>query len=647
MLIIGSQFDAICDHKYYAQTKLINAALNLSVMKYISPVSSVFTSESSTSTISPETKRAFEGRYKRLVVKSEYENDPIMTINPTYCGSNYDLLQNDVCGHENFDLWGIKKKLIKLENDDNSDSGDYVADHKPSTVSSCSDDDSDFKDVIDLFLIKLEIDLNKLMVNDNDSAYILRQLKDIFLNSIETYTSNVLRLKIDNMLKNNDKKSYKITSSQLEKNGLSKALKFQICKYIAKFQVETKEFEDAIETCNQITSLSTFSYEERIIKSELLYLEAFSKFQLWKIKHNDLIDYVWVEFDNSLMESVSQITTVSTHTPSPPLNKNKTSIPKAPKQKKGFKNEELQDYMNALRDAVYKERMENKTNASTSKRVPLQTKIGGNNKKLFENDSISRTLSQSEANDFFTNEPIANLVGIDVINKQNSQRITRSRSTSLRQIKEIKEICDTNKSIIEKRSILLTSQSLSELTDECFESIEELDEVFQEKLNINENLKASQKFSEDNYNLESIIKILSKVSQLMSSHPSVKLYVSIHKLLVQIYSLQKDFNEDTVGYHFSESSCSAAYRYRNLFIAEKKRKLNKQFKYDIQHFLFKRIDDSNNSIKSLTKVLPNDWRVIQISAVENDTKIPDLLVCRYQNGKKPVFLKIKTSPEKV
>jgi hypothetical protein len=567
-----------------------------------------------------------------MVVKSEYENDPIMTINPTYCGSNCDLLQTDVCEHENFDLWDINKKLRKLENHNNSDSGDYVASDKPSTLSTASDDESDFKDVIDLFLIRLEIDLNKLLVNDNDSAYILRQLKDIYLNSIETYTSNILRLKIDDMLKNNDKKSYKITNSQLEKNGLAKALKFQIYKYMAKLQVEAKEFKDAINTCNQITSLSTFSYEERIIKSELLYFEAFCKFQLL---HNDLIDHVWVEFDNSLIESVSQMTTASTHTPSPPLNKNKTSIPKAPKHRKGFKNEELQDYMNALRDAVYKEGMDNK-------RVPLQPKIGGNNKKLFENDPISRTLSQSEANDFFTNEPIANLIGIDVINKQNPQiqRITRSRSTSLRQI------CDTNKSI-EKRSILFTSQSFSEVTDECFEDIEELDEVFQEKLNISENLKTSQKSSEENYNLESIIKILSKVSQLMSSHPSVKLYVSIHKLLVQIYSLEKDFNEDTIGYHFSESSCSAAYRYRNLFIAEKKRKLNKQFKYDIQHFLFKRIDDSNNSIKCLTKILPNDWRVIQISAVENNTKIPDLLVCRYQNGKKPVFLKIKTNPEKV
>jgi hypothetical protein len=541
---------------------------------------------------------------------------------------------------------------MKLEHDDNSDSGDYVAGDRPSTVSSVSDDDSDFKDVIDLFIIKLEIDLNKLMVNDNDSAYILRQLKDIYLNSIETYASNVLRLRIDDMLRNNDKKSYKITNSELEKNGLAKALKFQIYKYMAKLQVETKEFEDAIDTCNQITYLSTFSYEDRIVKSELLYLEAFCKFQLWQIKQNDFIDYVWVEFDNNLMESVSQITTASTHTPSPPLNKNKTSIPKAPKHRKGFKNEELQDYMNALRDAVYKEGMENKTNASTSKRVPLQPKIGGNNKKLFENDSISRTLSQSETNDFFTNQPMANLVGIDVVNKQNSLRITRSRSASLRQIKEI---CDTNTNntnkSIEKRSILLTSQSFSEITDECFEDIEEIDdlnEVFQEKLNINDNLKASHKSSEENnYNLESIIKILSKASQLMSSHPSVKLYVSIHKLMVQIYSLQKDFNEDTVGYHFSESSCSAAYRYRNLFIAEKKRKLNKQFKYDIQHFLFKRIDDSNNSIKSLTKILPNDWRVIQISTVENDTKIPDLLVCRYQNGKKPIFLKIKTNPEKV
>lgn len=51
--------------------------------------------------------------------------------------------------------------------------------------------------------------------------------------------------------------------------------------------------------------------------------------------------------------------------------------------------------------------------------------------------------------------------------------------------------------------------------------------------------------------------------------------------------------------------------------------------------------------ESNLKELPDGWRVLQIHAISAEKVIPDLLVVRFEKGKKPLMLKIVANPQKV
>ena len=629
--------DVICDHKPSAQTKLANASLCLQTKGTSYGSESVF--DSSVSTISPETRNIIENgsKYWRESLESDPEIE-VIEVN----SNNYGSIECEDCGHNTAPtLWDLKKKFRR---NDANDSEDYIQEMARNMTQS-SFDGNDYKGVLELFFAKMEVDLQKILIKENDSKYILKQINDMFKNSFESYATNVLKQKIEELLSD-----YRL--EELHQNcDYYKSLKFKILETIARIQVQIKEFKDAINTCNQMNCLNASTYEQRVIHSNLLYFEAFSKLELYKTKHNIKGDRVWVEY-NSLLDVSPYLESRESQsiTPTRPQTKIKGLVPKAPKQKP-YINDEYEDYVTALSNRIYDECKANASNPSNDKN-PFRMK--STLKLNLENDSEVRSVSITESN-LTTNETIGHMITSEASKRRPfvktttiTERMTRSRASSLKVItkcldSEVKVEKESKRSTAKSSKIKSDLSEIIDLTEDLNQELEDLDEVFFDKLTLNE----KKSYEENELSLESIIAILERIFDLMASHPTSKLYVSVHKLLVQIYSISDQTNKELIGYHFSESVRST-YRYRNLFIAEKKRKLNKSSKYDLNSIFFSANDmKENNSSKIFTDCLPTDWRIIQIMGIENETKIPELMVCRYQNGKTPVYLRIKSDPQKV
>ncbi|CAG2167509.1 unnamed protein product [Oppiella nova] len=449
LLIIGSKLDVICDHKYAAQAKLNNASLILQ-STLLSSDSSVFSSDSIVSSISPQTKQPNTGlrdaRHQSLPI------DPQIDIKSADCSADVHPSEYDDCEHNHMSsAWEVKQKLRNIDNN--------------------SDDSSE--------------------------------------------------------------------DSILERD---------------KLEVDIKEYEEAVNTCHRITISQTYSYGERLSQSNLLYLNAFSMFALYLDKHHIKGDKLWVEFNSSRFESVGDLSCHSPQVLTPPrANPLKSMAPKAPKHR-AFKNTEIEDYVTALSNKLYDE-SKSSTSCQTS-----DTNIFGskNNLKLFEMDSEMRSLSVSDLNSA-TNLK-SDVIVADVFSKPKSKpksivnkRTTRSSSKLNENILNIDEKSSKRlKSSSNKSSKGKTSEVSDSAKDLQFVDLEELDDVFEQKLVISDETKVFSK--EDSYDLQSIVALLKTGFGLMASHPSCKLYVSIHKLLAQIYSMEEMVNESFVGYHYCETN---------------------------------------------------------------------------------------------
>ncbi|XP_054165487.1 uncharacterized protein LOC128963056 [Oppia nitens] len=646
LLISGSQLDNLCDHKYASQLKLKNAMLCISHNRWSSDDESVFDSGSSISTISPDTKRAIHGHIpkKQSLIDNIFTKE-VITID----SSNSDLSDNEDCHHTGLrPLWEVKKKLRQLDNKYSDDSEDFLNDNKRVTLTEELLNESDYENqIIDLFLTKLEIKFNELLTDEMDMKtpnYTFSQVSALLVH-IEKYASNVMKPIIIKHI--SDCKIQEIETNYVK----YKLLKMQFIETLARLQIQMKEFVNVINTCSHLTQLKTFAYEERCIQSKLLYYEAFAKFSLFITNCNtNKANNVWLEYNSHFINELisSSLITINKSSTPPSITKSdiKTSrkVPNAPKQKQ-FKDKDIGDYVSELNYEDNNSDDDNNNDKNVSK---LKACMRLN----FERDCEVRSHSMT---DLVSNDS-QDIVVIDVIpkvesNSKTTQRITRSKTNLMKSSVRLSDNEDnvekkTKRSYNKSTKTNVFINDVSNNINSVDKDIEELDDVFNKKLVINEEIGLKETVRKQT-DIELIISTLQCVYDLIGLHPICKLYILVNKLLTDIYSLDKLKNEDKVGYHFCEMN-AITYRYRNLFIAERKRKLNKLFKYDVNSLSFDKLMVSgNNSYKVYTDSLPNDWRVIQITAINNDSNIPNLIVCRYQKSRKPVFLKIKADPQKI
>ena len=645
LLTVGSQLDAICDYKHSAEIKLDNALLCLKSSRLASNSISVFSSTESPISLSPEVKivsdsekNKIETRYQRQKSDSDLE---IIEVFDRAC----DHFDPHECNHtKDLNLWDLKKKLRPKTYNIDTDSDDSVEEIKRNRCQLTLDSQMIAKDNIDAFIMKLQIDFYRLLLNETNPKYALNQIKDFHNKSMQSF-AKTLSNKFENLLKDEN------SEEMLQNYSYYKTIELKILESIAALQVELKDFEEAIKTCNQISS-SSLTYEQRVLTSNLLYLEAYSRFQLY-VSNNDKIDglKLWTEYD--LNSTISALDNSCPQSTTPTRSQNKPLLaPNAPKGKQEYASDEIKDYVTALEKCHYEELIQKRwgdgdSNASSKGRQNSKSK------SIFDNDSQLRSIPPNESNSTPNDNPLTGHPMTSKIVKTSNmnERVTRSRG-NLRSLEDMLE----SKPKIESRSKRSIKKSKEMSIDDTAEDvrdfnvdIDQLDEVFDQMLTISgtEFEKNADKTTENENSLEYIKRILNDSFKLISSHPPSKLYRDIHKLLLEIYSLSDKLREDLIGYHFSESIRST-YRYRYMFINERKKRINKTSKYESNPFVFdaKDIEPINSCLK-LIRGLPNDWRVIQMMTVDNNTMIPDLMICRYQNGKRPVFLKIKTDPQKV
>ncbi|OTF72211.1 tRNA N6-adenosine threonylcarbamoyltransferase, mitochondrial-like [Euroglyphus maynei] len=146
----------------------------------------------------------------------------------------------------------------------------------------------------------------------------------------------------------------------------------------------------------------------------------------------------------------------------------------------------------------------------------------------------------------------------------------------------------------------------------------------------------------DSITIEDMKQCLKKAISYIGCHPSHKLYSQLHYLFYKLYKLMAK-NNQTLCFHLAETASYHCFRYRLLFNTFKKINASKQPQYNIDSIRFRNEDFATNSYM-LT--LPKTWRFVQIKLIENGTKYPDLLLCRFQNGNQPYFVKIKSDQHK-
>ncbi|CAG2119550.1 unnamed protein product, partial [Medioppia subpectinata] len=476
VLLIGSQLDAICDHKYSAQTKLNNASLCLQSTHYSSDSMPVFTGDSSESTTTCEVKHSIDGQHIP-------QTDPEIDIKSTQCSSNLNSSIREDCEHKHStNPWEMKRRLRNIDNS-LSDSEDYSSNRKkPSFDLQTLIDENSFREILDLVITSIEIDFYKLLLDENDAKYIIKQIKGVHMNCLETYASHVLKPRIEELMGE--------TSQEIVDNYPNyRLLKFKLVEKIASLEVELKEYEDAVNTCLNITAYPTYTYGERLIVS-------------------NLIDKLWIEFNHNYMECSDVSASALSQALTPPRPQAmKALAPKAPKQK-AFKNEEMNDYVTALTNKLYDELKPDQKTA-----------------KLFDNDSEMRSFSMSDLNSTATEKAVdSDIIVVDVYSKDKpnpnptpTKRMTRSKT---KLIENVEKPLKTTK----RRALSSKSKPLSDVSNDVKDvniNCENLDDVFHQKLVISDEVKVVKKFSkEDSYDLSSIISTLKRIFRLVSSHPS-------------------------------------------------------------------------------------------------------------------------------
>lgn len=582
------------------------------------------------------TDREQSTRYRKLSSDSDLE---IIEIIDRDC-NHYEYCE---CNHtKSTNIWDVKKKLRQKRFNVESDSDDSIRDvpHVKSRLS--LEKEMKVNDSIDSFILKVQIDFYRLLLDQSHHKETLKQIKDFRQKSVQIIP-NILTDKFKNFFQDFN------SEEMLDNCSNYNTMQLKVLETMAALEVELQDFEEAIETCRLMKNWVPLTYDQRVIVSNLVYLEAYSSFHLYVAKHSLNVHKFWMEYNlNSINDAMNYPPELYPTTPTRSLSK-PFLAPKAPKGKQ-YSNNEIKDYVNALEKCVYEEAFGKRGGGDPNTTTKIRN-TSRSAKSIFDNDSQLRSVSVNESNSSSNDTPISGhpISSGNTVESTVNQRVTRSRANlkTLDQILGSEPTIDSrNKRTIKKS----TESNLNIKADDTSGSksdIDQLDDVFNQLLSISDFEPKEMLNSKSNNSLEFVIGLLNDSFKLMSSHPPSKLYRDIQTLLLKIHSLSEKPNEELIGYYYSETIRST-YRYRYMFINERKKRFNKSSKYDSKPFAFQTKDiQAINSCQKLIASLPTDWRVVQLMTVNHNTKIPDLLICRYQNGKRPVFLKIKTDPEKV
>ena len=597
--MVGAQIDYVCDHKESAIIKLLNA-FNL------------FTTKTRVQLTLSEScsKNCSKLRTNEIVdICSDEESD--LKVIPR------NFSQTETCNHQNINIREIVKHFSGKTIHDNRFEGDFTNFELESNVN---------KDLLNEIP---ELDLVKTLINAKFVIYANQKDKiknfEDFLVKTNDYNNYLLsRIKKEFSRHSIDEEKFK---TQMKTHSISNLYKLDLIKQNMEMIIENGNYDEAIQFRSEHLNINSFyNYFERTTSQEIEYLSVFCHYMNQYYNEEQQSEII-LEYENQIEEDFNEKLQQQGLTP---MNSptSKSTIPFAPKHKADrFQMDEMKDYIDKLKHVVYDE--QKKSNAKSNKKFDLFD--SGDDYK-----STSRCASKSKLEVAYDlDEKQFNKIKTDNVQMRNA--ITRSAITRSATAINATAINTTTRNATAINATTRNATAINATAKKANNVEEHLDE--------SSSLSTSRE-SIKGYQLENLISQLHRILKEICPFPPVKLYQSVQKLLFRIY-VNKQYNDiEKAAYHFAESTDAISFRYRCMLTSEKKKKFNRFNIYEdkVDFLSFKSEQDLQTRFQD---ILPLQWTAVQITAIDNGTKIPDLLICRYENGNQPIFIKIKGNSERV
>ena len=499
--------------------------------------------------------------------------------------------QTETCSHQNINIKEIIKHFSGKTIDDNVFEGDFSNFELESNVS---------KDLLNEIP---ELDLLKTLINAKFVIYANQKNKiknfENFLTKTNDYSNYLLsRIKKEFSRHSIDEEKFK---TQMKTHSISNWYKLDLIKQTMEMMIQTGNYCEAIQFRSEHFHINSFyDYFQRMTSQEIEYLSVFCHY-MNQYYNEEQESEIILEYENQIEEDINEKSQEGFTPINSPVLKSK--VPFAPKHKADrFQMDEMKDYIDKLKDVVYDE--QKKSHAKGNKKFDLFDSVD-------DSKSTSKRVQKTKLK-----------VGYDLDEKQLNKIKTDNATTRNATTRNA-----TTRNATTKNA---TSKKANDLEEHLDES---------------SSLSTSRE-SIKGYQLENLICQLHQILKEICPFPPVKLYQSIQRLLFKIYVNNQYHDIQKAAYHFAESTDAISFRYRCMFTSEKKKKFNRFNIYeDKMDFLSFRLEE--NCQKRFEDRLPLQWTAVQMAAIDNGTKIPDLLICRYENGNQPIFIKIKGNSERV
>lgn len=475
--------------------------------------------------------------------------------------------------------------------------------------------------------------LNMLIYEETKNVDLICKERYInLLNFFEHFTMKIYLPELKKQLKSaNTTIVLKTTMEEQIVNGPIEKLFWLWNTFFINVLISSDNHLEALPFLNRLIDISTYSYSSRIHRTQMFYYRALVLYKQLK-KNVELVDKskkIFKLFTHHLVDNLKQDSNL--------LEKMSTPSPKNRKKVTNFEAPKKRDLL---------------CSAAKEYKESLLEKIQSTRKGMVVTEGTRREGFKFDYDDLDFNDNEDKNESIISSNTKLSKEINHKKPNS-------KSVAFTRKKSDTDLSTFKNGEQFSVFVDDdCHWVDESLSQLFS-TLTVNDetettetNLYFSKLFNIDemdkNCNLDSITnedvkQCLKKAISYIGCHPSHKLYSQLHYLFYKLYKLMAK-NNQTLCFHLAETASYHCFRYRLLFNTFKKINASKHPQYDIDSIRFRNEDFGCNSYMHN---LPKTWRFVQIKLIENGTNNPDLLLCRFQNGYQPYFVKIKSDQQKV
>ncbi|KAF7489601.1 Separin [Sarcoptes scabiei] len=502
--------------------------------------------------------------------------------------------------------------------------------------------------ILNVFELYIRFIITSIMLKSEQSSLMITLTKSKYLLLLDSIEKFVLKIRLPIFAKYFTESLWKITpkSNMIEQiiNCSIGSLFWLWSEFFIKSSINSDRSSEIYLLIEKLTQISTYSYQNRIYRARMFYYHALISYRNLRQNHrnestsistNHKIFKLFTHLLNDEIPSDKQSKQqVSTPSPSVLKSSRKNFIekfnPKAP-TKSGFVSETIREYGQSLLDRI--------SSQPHSRRNVLN--FEDESDAFVETETIDQQQSSKQNPDTEskrnTKKKIRKkLIILDDDDDDDSEDASQSLDKPFTIYSE-SMIVKSLSQLLESMSILNKENEADDDDKTLISSITKWFEPF--RLNSAKNI--SDAINSDENEIKQSIK---KIVCYVGGHPGHKLYSDL-QLLSYKFSKFTNKSDQLLLYHFAETASYNAFRYRLLFNSFKKMNKSKMIHYDVEIMSF---NNEDYRFQNYYHDLPKQWRFVQLKVLQkNDCPLPDLLICWFQNGFKPFFIRIKHDPTKV